>query len=342
MQPSTALASLRQFEATYLAFLEFVNLGMGNLARAAFAHAFTSVDKNHGGMWYRKFPDKPAFLGKRLAGHITAALNSLGGSLAKEFRRSFAPKNEKASYDTLNNEINRLYALLVEYPVDVGFGNWTSYSQAGLDRIDKTELQNKWPSASRFSNSKFKSVYNFLSHCKSSSETLLDLACNRGIFSLFGAMMGYKVTGIDIDEGALVDLHNEMKRCGIEISIILNDIVAPIEPQGLLLNPLPTLESRIQSDCVLCLALIHHLYFGKYKMSMQAICDLLLRFTKKWLILEYVPVDDRHLTDNYNILKRGDGYSKSILIDCASKYFTLENALESYPDGREILLFRKK
>jgi hypothetical protein len=140
----------------------------------------------------------------------------------------------------------------------------------------------------------------------------------------------------------LVDLHKEMKRCGIEISIILNDIVAPIEPQGLLLNPLPKLESRIQSDCVLCLALIHHLYFGKYKMSMQAICDLLVRFTNKWLILEYVPLDDKHLTDNYDILKRGHGYSKSILVDCASKYFILENALESYPDGREILLFRKK
>ncbi len=335
-------SSLKQCEDTYFALLELIDMGLGNVARAGFAHAFVRLEKRHGGMWTRRNPERPAFVGRRIAGHAVAALSSLGSTVGREVARSTIQKSGPISTEVALKEIARLSAKLARQEARGERGRWSQYSQAGLEPLEQVEIAGREPASHRFENAKFRSVHSLLRHCRSSSESLLDLACNRGMFSIFGAMMGYRVTGIDVDEGALVDLHGQAKRCDVDVSIILNDIVAPIEAQGLSLNPLPSLQTRTQSDCVLCLALMHHLFFGQYRMSLRAISDLLARFTNKWLILEYVPLSDKHLGDNYDTGPRGCDYSKEALLEAAATWFTLEQSLESFPAGRELLLLRKK
>jgi hypothetical protein len=53
-------------------------------------------------------------------------------------------------------------------------------------------------------------------------------------------------------------------------------------------------NERLQADLVLALALVHHLVFS-YRFEFQAIVAALAAFTRRALLVEFVPPDDEHV-----------------------------------------------
>ena len=53
----------------------------------------------------------------------------------------------------------------------------------------------------------------------------------------------------------------------------------------------PALVSRIRGDCVLALALLHHLVVTG-NLSLEAICEMFATFAGRDLVLEFIPADD--------------------------------------------------
>jgi hypothetical protein len=127
----------------------------------------------------------------------------------------------------------------------------------------------------------------------------------------------------------------------IPVAFLLNDLVAPVEASGLSHNPFLPFHQRIASDGVLCLALIHHLCLGHYRLSFAHFAGILARVTRRYLLLEFVPPDDPHLLDNYADSPRLGGYSAGAARESLAKYFRFEKSTPSFPEGRELWLLRK-
>lgn len=69
------------------------------------------------------------------------------------------------------------------------------------------------------------------------------------------------------------------------------DIANPTPGIGYLNTERPAFLERAQPDCVLALAVIHHLLVGA-NLPMASIRDLFAKLTRRHLILEFVPTDD--------------------------------------------------
>ncbi|MDB4537880.1 class I SAM-dependent methyltransferase, partial [Akkermansiaceae bacterium] len=305
-----AQGSLQQFQNYFIAIMRMQKVGLGDLARSAFSHAFCSFPLTGSAFWARKNRDLPTSPPVRILQHFFAASGAFREVLGDEVRQSLDSRRGPADKEQNFATILRLKNLLSELSPKGSAGSWSQYSQAGLDPITTDELMSKAPDVERLNNEKFAGVYSMLQRCREDSNDLLDVACNRGIFSLFGNLLGFKVVAVDSDEGALEDLYTESKRCDMAITIVLNDAVAPVEAQGMLSNPLPTFVERMSADCVLCLALIHHLRFGLYRMTAERQARLFSKYAKKWLILEYVPFSDEHLRANYPKAESPEDYAK--------------------------------
>ncbi len=338
----SAQASLQQFQDHFVAIMRMQKVGMGDLARSAFAHAFCSFPSTGSAFWARKNRDIPTSPPVRILQHFLAAGGAFRDALGDEIRQSFESRRGPADKEQNTATIRRLKNLLSELSPEGSAGNWSQYSQAGLDPITTDELASKAPDSERLNNEKFAGVYSMLRRCREDSNDLLDVACNRGIFSQFGNLLGFQVVAVDSDEGALEDLYRESKRCEMAITIVLNDAVAPVEAQGMLTNPLPTFVERMRADCVLCLALIHHLRFGLYRMTAGRQARLFSQYAKKWLILEYVPFSDKHLQANYPDAESPEDYAKVNFLNSFAEYFELEETLGSRPSGRELWLLRRR
>jgi hypothetical protein len=60
---------------------------------------------------------------------------------------------------------------------------------------------------------------------------------------------------------------------------------------GLMNRERPPFLERIQGDCVLALALLHHLLVSG-NLTLEAVCELLAQITRRDLVLEFIPTDD--------------------------------------------------
>ena len=130
-------------------------------------------------------------------------------------------------------------------------------------------------------------------------ETVLDIGCNRGLFSQIAASRGAKVIGIDMDEMALDQMYNDSKMIGNAVLPLYVNAVAPVEAIGFKEIPFATVTDRLRSECVLCLALVHHLVFKRTQMNFLHIAKVLSSYSKKYLIVEFVPKEDKHVSEWY-------------------------------------------
>jgi len=149
-------------------------------------------------------------------------------------------------------------------------------------------------------------VYEFLQEIK--PETVLDIGTNTGWFAQLASTMGAKVLAADIDEACINLLHLHAKKNQLPIHACVLDFSKPTQDifsrSGLEKDPhnlnskfqgeapiLLHLDKRAQSDCVMVLALVHHLCLGLG----QNVENLVKRFaglSKKGLIIEFVAKED--------------------------------------------------
>ncbi len=121
--------------------------------------------------------------------------------------------------------------------------------------------------------------------------TVLDIGCNTGDYSRIAAESGAAVLATDFDVGAVEQMYRRLKQEPQAITPMVVDIANPSPGIGYMNAERPAFLDRVRPDCVLALAVIHHLLVGA-NLPMAAICDLFAALTQKYVILEFVPTDD--------------------------------------------------
>ena len=131
---------------------------------------------------------------------------------------------------------------------------------------------------------------------------VLDIGANTGEFSALAASLGASVVALERDQAAADRLFRMTRDRDLSILPIHADIARPTPAVGWLNSEASALLPRLegQFDCVLVLAVIHHLILME-QIPIPAILFLFHRLTRRHLILEWVPNRD----PMYQSLMRG-------------------------------------
>jgi len=132
-------------------------------------------------------------------------------------------------------------------------------------------------------------VREFLMQAKSAS--VLDVGCNTGDYSRIAADCGAAVLATDFDVGAVEQMYRRLRTEPAAITPMVVDFANPSPGIGCMNGERPSFLDRARPDCVLALAVLHHLLVGA-NLPMAAVRDLLAVLAQKHLVLEFDPTDD--------------------------------------------------
>jgi SAM-dependent methyltransferase len=133
---------------------------------------------------------------------------------------------------------------------------------------------------------------------------VLDIGANTGHFSLLAARHGASVVAIDSDAVCMGTLWNEARKQSADILPLVVDISRPSPALGWRNRECPGFLDRACGvfDCVLVLAVLHHLLIRE-RIPLQEVFDLAARLTTEWLVIEYIAPED----EMFRQLTRGQG-----------------------------------
>jgi len=171
---------------------------------------------------------------------------------------------------------------------------------------------------------------------------VLDIGANTGEFSSLAASLGAEVVALERDQAAADRLFRTARPNNLPIQTIHADLARPTPAAGWLnaesLALLPRLEA--QFDLVLMLAVIHHLLLME-QIPLAEILSLCHRFTRRHLIVEWVPVQD----PMFQSLLRGRDHLygslavADLFIACTNRFKLIDH--QPLTNGRVLLLFDK-
>jgi SAM-dependent methyltransferase len=126
-----------------------------------------------------------------------------------------------------------------------------------------------------------------------SPKAVLDMGCNTGHFSLLAARRGARVVAIDRDPDAAGALWQSASKEGLGVLPLVVDIGWPPGACGWRNNECAAFLDRARSafDCVLMLALIHHLLVNE-RVPLAAILQLAAGLTTDLAMVEYIDPSD--------------------------------------------------
>lgn len=180
-------------------------------------------------------------------------------------------------------------------------------------------------------------------------QTVLDLGSNTGWFSRLAATYGARVIATDIDETCIEYQYQAAKDACLSVTPLLHAFEK--------LNDNKEVE-QLQSDVVLCLALIHHLVFVS-GLTISEILEKLSKVTKKVLVLEFIDLGDCALQKGLNnplFFSTDDLYKKALhtlhnyaqenyhidnLLKISKNFFKKIEVLESNPSSRRLIVLSK-
>jgi SAM-dependent methyltransferase len=171
---------------------------------------------------------------------------------------------------------------------------------------------------------------------------VLDIGANTGEFSALAAEKGARVIALERDAAAADRLFQMSRAKRLAIQTIHADLSRPTPAVGWENRESTTLIQRLegQSDLVLMLAVIHHLLLME-QIPLAAIVELCHRLTFRYLVIEWVPVEDpmfqslmRGRDELYGSLAEAD-----LLNACKERFHVLRR--QSLDNGRVLFLFAK-
>jgi SAM-dependent methyltransferase len=232
-------------------------------------------------------------------------------------------KHFRARFDAGPTFFRSLRKTIEAIPVSGESTEWTDYQ--GPDVRFSHQSSDQWPA-------KIRNVYELLQTLR--PKTVLDVGCNRGWFSELAALQGAQVVAIDIDEPSINTLYRRVHANGSSILPLVMNICAPTPAHGMA-HAYAKAPSRLQSDMVLALALTHHLVF-KRGLAFEDIAERLAAFTRKWLVVEFVPANDRYVSEWMN--ERFAWYHLEGFTTALQAFFRRIEVLDSFPPPRVLLL----
>lgn len=171
---------------------------------------------------------------------------------------------------------------------------------------------------------------------------VLDLGCNTGDYSYIAASSGAQVLAVDSDVRAVEVMYERLKKGPADITPAVVDTLNPSPALGIRNLERPSFIQRAKADCVMALAIMHHLLVNG-KMGLSGLRDMLMELTSDAIILEAVPADDpmfRRITEF-----RKDTFD-DITVDAIRSTFgatmTIEAVKEIAGTKRVLMLLRRR
>lgn len=169
--------------------------------------------------------------------------------------------------------------------------------------------------------------------------TVLDIGSNKGWYARQASLQGHRVLALDNNCQSLDQLFKDSREYDPSILPILMNSIDPSPGYGIGYGQLWPATKRLSCDTVLGLAIIHHLVKWQW-LSFDNIIDAFEPFCKSNLIIEYVPRTDPVAGDWF---KNGfDWYTLENFRRSIERYFDIHETLPSTPDGRLLLLCKKR
>jgi SAM-dependent methyltransferase len=209
-----------------------------------------------------------------------------------------------------------------------------------IKRTEWSEYQ-EWPDwkQSEEWNAKQKVIHRFLEQLQ--PDTVLDVACNNGWYSILAAKSGAQVVAMDQDASCVAKLYEEVRKGGLDVLPLIIDILNPPPAFGWNLQQFPSALNRLQGDMVIALALLHHLVITQWQ-SVERVVTLLAGLTRKWLVLEFVPLSDEKSQIILGETRTSfEWYNLDNLIKVLETVFAKVEVHDSYPEGRQLILATK-
>lgn len=189
------------------------------------------------------------------------------------------------------------------------------------------EPNEKWDAKER-------SVYQILR--QTMPRTVLDIASGAGWYSELAAHFSEDVAAFDTDPEAVGRLFASARARGLSILPLIMDFTRPTAARGLANHSHIAATERFPCEMVLMLGFLHDLVFRYRRLGLNEICDGLALFSKRWLVVEFIPGDDPEVgalrTDWFA------GYTLENFKHALSRHFSKIEVLPSHPEAR-VLLF---
>jgi SAM-dependent methyltransferase len=187
---------------------------------------------------------------------------------------------------------------------------------------------------------KLREVGNFLQERRPA--TVLDVGSNTGRYSMLALEAGAEVVSIDSDADCVDLLYSRTRQSKQPVLPMCVDIANPSPAIGFCNRERASFLDRIQADCVLALAVIHHLHVAA-NLPVSGIRDMLADLCRRDLVLEFVPTHDVMFRKLMQF--RADLYQEFTLERCVRVFeerFELIRRAAVADSPRTLLFMRKR
>lgn len=179
---------------------------------------------------------------------------------------------------TANKLVDELRETITKIQVNVNVHDWDDYP-VQLNTPKNIESMQKHAEKNRPVLCRIIKINN--------SNSILDLGCSRGLYSLYASSLGAKSAGIDYSHSLISDANNKASALNLDASYAYIDLL-DVKSWGLN-GAYKNFIKRTKSDGVIAPALIHHLH-GRGK-SLESIISEWCDCSNHWIMIEYIPND---------------------------------------------------
>ena len=195
-----------------------------------------------------------------------------------------------------------------------------------------------------YSESALKQKEEFVKAClrESRCEAILDVGANTGFYSRVAAnvLPDARIVSIDNDIESINELYRVTEGKNI-LSLVL-DLTNPSPAIGWKLAERKSFLERANFDCVMALAVIHHLRVSK-NIPMREIAELFSKITSRFLVVEFISKDDKMFKKLTSLHEDTFGdYTISSFENVFLDFFTLKKKTELDGGTRFLYFYERK
>ena len=183
---------------------------------------------------------------------------------------------------------------------------------------------------------KQRSLYDILTQLR--PDSVLDIGSDTGWYSKLAALLGSRVVSFDKNLLHTTQLYYAARNKKLPILPLVMDFTDPTPSRGLASHWAIAATERFQCDMVMALTLVHQIVFKRH-LNFEQIVDGLALFSKRWLVVEFAPRENRDVGERRsNTLS---WYTLENFIWSLRRRFHTVNILPSFPKPRVLLLCEK-
>ena len=194
-------------------------------------------------------------------------------------------------------------------------------------------------------NQKEEIIKKWLSDAK--PKTVIDLGANTGRFSFLAAKEVEQVIALESDYNCVDSIENAIDKGQVKNIVVQQIDLSETTPSfGSLEKEYTSIFKRLSNShlspsLVMGLAIVHHLHISNF-LSFQHIAELFAKFNSKYLIVEFVPIQDSKVQLLIKNKQRDfSSYTQENFRTALSEYFKLLEIIKIEGSDRELLLLEK-